>query len=130
MSHLVWENERKAHTWVVLQRSLAIRGFDFICSRGLLDAQNLVRLNGGRLLILKFDILFTWHFAGVVDGMRVSRFEVLTWRMFCLWRDASEIWREWLRVKWTHFFNDTKEEFEFKSKSFSLSLKCRKSILI
>jgi hypothetical protein len=66
-SLLVWWNESEAHTWMVLQRSFAIRGFDFICGRRLLDAQNLVRLNSGRLLILEFDILFTWHFAGVVD---------------------------------------------------------------
>ncbi len=37
-----------------------------------------------------------------------------------LWRDASEVWHEWLRVEWLHFFNLTQEDIEFGATAFQL----------
>ncbi len=66
------QNESEAHTWMVLQRSLAIRRLHLVCSRRLLDAQNLVRLNRRRFLILEVNLLFAWHLVDVVNGMGVE----------------------------------------------------------
>lgn len=53
---------------MVFQCSLAVGGLYLICSRRFLNAKNLVRLDGRRLLVLEVDLLFARHAVGFVDA--------------------------------------------------------------
>ncbi len=70
------------YTWMMYQSQLAIGRFDFIRSRGALEAENLVRFDGWRTIfcqILDVDVLvfgFARHFA-VIEAVRMHEMLVV-----------------------------------------------------